>query len=68
MRFMVFGAGALGSVVAARLADVHPVTLVGRQAHVAAIRAQIESTLKQFRTVRSIAISVEGNSMEALQP
>ena len=38
MRFLVFGGGALGSVVAARLADDHDVTLVAREAHVAAIR------------------------------
>ena len=37
MRFLVFGAGALGSVVAARLADAHEVALVGRRAHVDAI-------------------------------
>ena len=38
MRFIVFGAGAVGSVVAARLAEVHEVSLVGRQDHVDAIR------------------------------
>lgn len=38
MRFMVFGAGALGSLVAARLAEVHEVSLVARPEHVAAIR------------------------------
>jgi 2-dehydropantoate 2-reductase len=38
VRFLVFGAGALGSVVAARLAARHPVSLVGRRAHVDAIR------------------------------
>jgi len=38
VRFLVFGAGALGSVVAARLAACHPVGLVGRQSHVDAIR------------------------------
>jgi 2-dehydropantoate 2-reductase len=38
MNFMIFGAGAVGSVVAARLADVHPVSLVARAEHVAAIR------------------------------
>ncbi len=37
MRFLVFGAGALGSVVAARLADAHEVSLVGRRNHVDAI-------------------------------
>ena len=39
MRFMVFGAGALGSLVAARLSSAHEVTLVGRREHVLAIRA-----------------------------
>lgn len=38
MRFLVFGAGALGSVVAARLAEAHEVGLVGRPGHVQAIR------------------------------
>ena len=36
---MVFGAGALGSLVAARLSTAHSVTLVGRREHVLAIRA-----------------------------
>jgi 2-dehydropantoate 2-reductase len=40
VRFLVFGAGALGSVVAARLAACHPVSLVGRQSHVDAIRVR----------------------------
>lgn len=40
MRWMVFGAGALGSVVAARLAEVREVSLVGRPQHVTAIRAR----------------------------
>ncbi len=35
---------------------------------VAAIRAQIERTLKQFPSVKSVVISVDGNSSEALQP
>lgn len=37
MRFLIFGAGALGSVVAARLADIHEVSLLGRKEHVDAI-------------------------------
>jgi 2-dehydropantoate 2-reductase len=40
MRLMVFGAGALGSVVAARLAEHHTVSLVGRREHVEAIRSR----------------------------
>ena len=39
MRFMVFGAGALGSLVAARLSTAYDVTLVGRREHVDAIRS-----------------------------
>ncbi len=38
MRFLVFGAGALGSLVGGLLAQEHDVTLVGRRAHVEAIR------------------------------
>ncbi len=38
MRFLVFGAGAIGSLVAARLAQAHEVSLVGRPDHVEAIR------------------------------
>lgn len=38
MRLMVFGAGALGSLVAAKLSNGHDVTLVGRHAHVDAIQ------------------------------
>ena len=44
MRFVVYGAGALGSLVAARLAsattpETHDVVLVGRKTHVDAIKA-----------------------------
>ena len=39
-QFLVYGAGALGSVVAARLATAHDVALVGRRDHVEAIRAR----------------------------
>ena len=38
MRFVVVGAGAVGGVVAARLAANHDVTVVARGAHLAAIR------------------------------
>ena len=37
LRFLIFGAGALGSLVAARLADIHEVSLIGRKNHVDAI-------------------------------
>ena len=40
MRVLVFGAGAMGSVVAARLAEAHQVSLVGRRRHVDAINAR----------------------------
>lgn len=41
----------------------------GGSCRVAAIRAQIESTLKQFPTVTSVVISTEGNTPEeSLQP
>jgi 2-dehydropantoate 2-reductase len=38
MEVVVFGAGSLGSLVGARLAREHDVTLVGRAAHVRAVR------------------------------
>jgi 2-dehydropantoate 2-reductase len=38
MDVVVFGAGSLGSLVGARLARVHDVTLVGRSRHVEAVR------------------------------
>jgi len=41
---------------------------VGGSCLVAAIRAQITQTLMQFPTVKSVVISVDGNSEEALQP
>jgi hypothetical protein len=41
---------------------------MGGSCRVAAIRAQIEQTLKQFSTVESVVISVAGNADEALQP
>lgn len=52
MRILVMGAGAIGSMVGARLADEHEVTLVGRRAHVRAIDAQgLEITGHTQRTV-----------------
>lgn len=41
---------------------------VGGSCRVSTIRAQITETLKQFPTVQSVVISVNGNSAEALQP
>jgi 2-dehydropantoate 2-reductase len=38
MRFLVFGAGAMGSLIGGLLAQKHDVTLVARKAHVEAIR------------------------------
>ena len=40
MKFLVVGAGAVGGVVAARLAATHDVTVVARGAHAEAIRAR----------------------------
>ncbi len=41
---------------------------MGGSCRVTAIRAQITRTLMQFPTVKSVVISVDGNSEEALQP
>ncbi|KKQ60004.1 MAG: hypothetical protein US81_C0031G0003 [Parcubacteria group bacterium GW2011_GWE2_38_18] len=41
---------------------------VGGSCRVAAIRSQIESTLKQFTTVQSVVVTINGQSTEVLQP
>jgi len=41
---------------------------LGGSCRVAAIRSQITSTLKQFPTVTSVVISVDGRTDDALQP
>jgi spore germination protein GerM len=41
---------------------------MGGSCRVEAIRSQIEKTLLQFPSVKSVVVSVEGNSAEALQP
>jgi hypothetical protein len=41
---------------------------VGGSCRVSNIRAQITDTLMQFQTVKSVVISVDGNTEEALQP
>lgn len=41
---------------------------VGGSCRVTAIRAQIEATLKQFPTIKSVVISINGNSEDILQP
>jgi hypothetical protein len=41
---------------------------VGGSCKVSAIRSQIESTLKQFPTVKSVVIAIEGETEEVLQP
>ncbi len=41
---------------------------VGGSCKVTAIRAQIEQTLKQFSTVDSVVISINGNTQDILQP
>ena len=53
---MVFGAGALGSLVAARLSAAHNVTLVGRREHVLAIRT---SGLRVTGRTECVATAVE---------
>lgn len=40
----------------------------GGSCRVAAIRSQIETTMKQFPEIKTIEIAVEGNVSEALQP
>ncbi|MBI4127756.1 MAG: GerMN domain-containing protein [Parcubacteria group bacterium] len=41
---------------------------VGGSCRVAAIRSQIENTLKQFSTVKSVIISINGRTEDILQP
>ena len=41
---------------------------VGGSCRVAAIRAQITDTLKQFPTVDSVVISIDGRTEDVLQP
>jgi len=41
---------------------------VAGSCRVSAIRAQIESTLKQFSTVKSVVISIDGRTKDILQP
>ena len=53
---MVFGAGALGSLVAARLSAAHNVTLVGRSEHVLAIRT---SGLRVTGRTECVATKIE---------
>ena len=49
-------------------ADFNESLNAGGSCRVAAIRAQIEKTLRQFPSVSDAVISVNGNSAEALQP
>ena len=56
MRVLVFGAGAVGSVVAARLADGHDVSLIARASHVRAIREHgLVLSGRTEKTVRNLA-------------
>ena len=41
---------------------------VGGSCRVAAIRTQITETLKQFQTVKSVVISIDGRTEDILQP
>jgi 2-dehydropantoate 2-reductase len=65
MRIVVFGAGALGSLIGALLSRVHQVTLIGRQAHIEAIWAsglrlsgEVEGT---FPVLAATAMDVPGD-------
>jgi len=49
-------------------ADFNGALNAGGSCRVSMIRAQIENTLKQFASVSSVIVSVDGNSEEALQP
>ena len=65
MEIMVLGAGAIGSLYAAKLASENNVTLVGRPAHVAAIKAdglRIEG--RESQTVRLRAVT----AIETINP
>src|SRR4051812_38540621 len=60
MEIIVLGAGAIGSLYAAKLAGLNDVTVIGREAHVAAINANglriegLESKLVKLRAVTSL--------------
>ena len=57
MNVIVYGAGAIGSVYAAKLADHHDVTVVARPAHVAAIaRSGLRLVGQEDRTARVRAV------------
>jgi 2-dehydropantoate 2-reductase len=61
MNIIVYGAGAIGSVYAAKLAGHHDVTLVGRPAHVDAIaRDGLRVVGREERVVRVRAVSQLG--------
>ncbi len=65
MEILVYGAGALGSVIGGLLAQAHDVTLVGRDPHMRRIRAgglRIEGEIET--TVRPRAVT-EGNDQTA---
>jgi len=62
MRILVFGAGALGSVVGARLAEVHDVCLVARREHVEAIGERglrVSGQTELCQTSLTAAVSVD---------
>ncbi|MCJ2555474.1 MAG: 2-dehydropantoate 2-reductase, partial [Candidatus Thermoplasmatota archaeon] len=57
MRFLVFGAGAMGSLVGGLLSQQHETVLVGREAHVEAIRKRgLRITGKTRLTARPAAV------------
>jgi len=63
MEVVVFGAGSLGSLIGGLLAAEHDVTLVGREAHVRAIReGGLEVTGHVERTVQPRAVTEIGDT------
>ncbi|ERH12528.1 MAG: 2-dehydropantoate 2-reductase [halophilic archaeon J07HB67] len=66
MEIVVFGAGALGSLVGGLLAREHPVTLVGREPHVTAVREDglqvagaVEATVTPHATTDGTGLDAE---------
>jgi 2-dehydropantoate 2-reductase len=67
MRLLVFGAGAVGSLLAARLAKRHDVTVVAREDHVRAIRERgLRVTGRTEIHAREIAAAVSVSEVDEL--
>ena len=60
VRFLVFGAGALGSLVAARLATAHDVCLVARSEHASVIRERGLRVRGRTDLVQRSIVAVDG--------